>query len=488
MMTKLRSNPSTVALIVAILILAINLGNALWVYGRNAVMSLNFPYPLDYGEGAVLDQTLRLASGEAIYRSSVASPPYTITNDPPLYMLLQVPFVRIFGPAFWYGRALSILSLFLAAIFLGLTVFQLSGDRMASVIGGLLLFTIPYFLNLSVLDRVDTLGLALSWGGLYIIVRWPDRGWGLVGAGLLFTAAIFTQRTYILAAPATALIWLFRSRRIRQAVGLLVGTGGACLILFLGINALTRGGFFFNIITANINTWNFQIILAKLIEISIHSFFLVLIALTFFIGERMDAPTRTWPFVLAYLIAALLATILIGKSGPGDNGLLELAAALCLVCGAAIAWIKNNWARTALLVFLAMQVSYFMTWTNADYLPKFVDKFQDKAEIGQLASLIQRTNDPILVDEYMGLLPLSGRRLYYQPFEFYQLARAGVWDPNQLIGDVIRQKFSTLLIYFPSDVYVTLSRWPEKVYSALWANYDHTDEIASTLIFFPKPR
>ncbi|MFN8448286.1 MAG: hypothetical protein U0521_06780 [Anaerolineae bacterium] len=41
---------------------------------------------------------MRLARGDASTARS-STPPYTITNYPPLYVMAQVPFVRAFGAA-----------------------------------------------------------------------------------------------------------------------------------------------------------------------------------------------------------------------------------------------------------------------------------------------------------------------------------------------------------------------------------------------------
>jgi len=77
--------------ILALLLLVARLGISLFEYARLAKAALVFPFPLDYGEGPILDQTLRLAHFENIYRNSFASPPYTVSNYPPLFQLIQVP-------------------------------------------------------------------------------------------------------------------------------------------------------------------------------------------------------------------------------------------------------------------------------------------------------------------------------------------------------------------------------------------------------------
>jgi hypothetical protein len=483
---KSRLDSATLVLVLTFLFLAFNLGKALFLYGGHALAALAYPYPLAYGEGPLLDQVLRLASGENIYRNSFATPPYTVTNDPPLFMALQVPFTRLFGMALWYGRGISILCLLITALFLGLTLYQLTADPIAAIVSGLLLFSVPYFVNWSVYDRSDTLALALSWVGLFALVRWPDRRSGLVLAGLFFTAAIYTNQAYVLAAPLTALAWLLQKRRARAALALLIGLAAAVLLLFLALNFITRGGFLLNTITGNVYPWDSRQAAGRYIEIGIHAFYLGLIAILFLLSERLSTPTRSWPFVLPYLCAAVLISAAAGRAGAGDNALYELAAALCLVAGAALAWLRNKWARAVLVLLVALQVSFFVSWTNLEYEPTFKEKFAVQTEVSQLAAIVRQTDGVMLADEYMGLLPLAGRRLYYQPFEYAQLAQAGLWDPAPLIKDLQEKKFPALLIYWPADFHITLSRWPGDIYQVLWNNYKIDQTLADTWVLYPR--
>jgi uncharacterized membrane protein len=114
------------------LVLFSQLGLALFEYGRHALAVLPFPFPLEYGEGAILDQAARLTRGDNLYRPDLSAPPFTITTDPPLFQLAQAPFVRLFGPAFWYGRGLALLAALLAALCIGLTLHVVTGDRLST--------------------------------------------------------------------------------------------------------------------------------------------------------------------------------------------------------------------------------------------------------------------------------------------------------------------------------------------------------------------
>ena len=86
----------------------------------------------------------------------------------------------------------------------------------------------------------------------------------------------------------------------------------------------------------------------------------------------------------------------------------------------------------------------------------------------------------------MGLLPLAGKRLYYEPFEFSQLSQAGLWDPAPLFQDVTKQKFSIILIYFPTDFQITQTRWSDRFIRTISEAYTNTQTLASTLVFTPK--
>src|SRR5579859_8049824 len=66
--------------------------------------ALSFPFPLDYGEGHLLYEAIRIAHFQTIYPATLAQPPYVLDPYPPLFVLFQVPFVWLGAPALWYGR------------------------------------------------------------------------------------------------------------------------------------------------------------------------------------------------------------------------------------------------------------------------------------------------------------------------------------------------------------------------------------------------
>jgi hypothetical protein len=122
---------------------------ALMLFLRHGWDALTFPFPLNYGEGPLLDQAVRLANFEGIYSSDLTRAPYTISNYPPFYLLVQAPFVWLFGPELWYGRLISLASVGATGPLRALTLFTLTRDRIAAMAAGLTFPAIPYVLRWS---------------------------------------------------------------------------------------------------------------------------------------------------------------------------------------------------------------------------------------------------------------------------------------------------------------------------------------------------
>ena len=478
---------SWIIFILALLLLMARLGIALFEYARLAGASLAFPFPLDYGEGPMLDQTLRLAQFENIYRNSFASPPYTVSNYPPLFQLIQVPLVWMAGPAFWYGRLISILSAVSAAGLIGLILQTLTRDWIASSIGGLTLLAFPYLLKGSVLSQVDALSLALSLGGLYVTVRCESHRRVPWIAGLLFTAAAFTNPHYVLAAPLTAFIWLWHLEQRGQAFRLAAVMIGSYLSLFLSLNLITQGGFYLNTVLANLNSFSWYTVTDFWLNLYLNAGYLVIGCVVFIIIERLGEATRSWPLVVSYGLGAAFMTLTTAMPNSSANDMFEVAAALCLVSGAFIAWAgESYWLKALLLFVLAIQINVLIDWSRQDYIPALVNKVADYREVEQLAEYVQEAKGLILADEYMGLIPLYGHWLYFQPIEYKQLQAANLWSEAQLVDSIQREEFSIILLHQPRDRIIISTRWTQEVRNTIYAHYSLEDTLARTFVYRPK--
>jgi hypothetical protein len=104
------------------------------------------------------------------------------------------------------------------------------------------------------------------------------------------------------------------------------------LALFLILNGVTRGGFYFNIVTANVNEFGLERLEWNLRQLRDALPYLLLIG-----GAALviapAARTRLWPLLVTYLIGAPLSALTIGKIGSSVNYSLELSAGLSLAAG-----------------------------------------------------------------------------------------------------------------------------------------------------------
>ena len=493
------------------IMLGIFLSLAVIIFVVHALMTIGFRYPLDYGEAPLVDQALRLGNWQNIYRRDLSTPPYTISNYPPLYMLLLAPLVKVWGPNFFGGRIISTLCTLLSAFFLGGTVYIHTQNRGAAKITGLLFLAIPYVVGWGSLLRVDMLALALSTAALYVISPAPHSRRHLTTTAILLIAAAYTKQSFGLAAPFAAGVWLWTHDK-KQALILTAWVGGIGLALLAALNLLTGGGFFYNIITANVNPYQIETVQHFWRGLRDTTPLLLILGSAFLLlaPRRATAESRfthipAWSLAAPYLIGGLLSAATIGKVGSNINYLLELSAGLCLTTGLLVGWSASalNTATSAdekpstlaliwpllhagLLILIALQVGWLMRSTLRTTVESTKWRLKPAKNLQYLAWLAETTEEPILADEFMGMLTLEKRPLYIQPFEITQLANAGMWDQSQLLTDIRAQKFPYIWIHHFMGASVYQSRWTPEMLAAIMEYYTPNDLIAETLIYVPR--
>jgi hypothetical protein len=467
------------------IVLGFFLTAAVIIFALHTAMSVTYRYSLDYGEAPLIDQAVRLSAGENIYRPNISTPPYTIANYPPLYVISLIPFLNWFDSPFHMARVISVIATLLSGVFISLIIHTLSKNRYAALVAAMLFLASPYVVQWSGLARIDSLALAFATGALFVFVRWPKERWGWFVGALLLVAAAYTRQSYALAAPLAGFVWLWTKDK-RRAIALALLVGGLGIALFLLINILTDGGFYYNIVTANVNEFTWERMKDNLDQLWEDNYIiLVSSALFLFIGWRSQ---KSWPILAFFLVGAFLSGLTVGKIGSNINYFLELAAALALVGGALVVWSHPYpWRNTVVLLLIALQIGLLLRSSmqlNVDWI--LGQRYVDFDALQMLEQEVKRMDGPVLADEYMGLLTMNDRPLYLQPFEVSQLANAGMWDQQPLLDEIKNQNFDGILIHHFDTSPLFKERWTAEMLIAIDEYYRPVKTLAGTVIYIPR--
>ncbi len=356
---------------------------------------LNYPYPLDYGEGPLLAQIHRLRSGETLWHlyGDPTLPPYAIINYPPFAMLLTAISSHIIGNVLLAGRIISLLATLGCVVALAwLTASVQSAARTLHthrptwLVRGipLLFLTIPIAREWAVLLRVDMLGVCLGLWGLVALRRAvapplphtlaPDRyqyrAWAAL-AGILFALTLWTKPSLI-AAPAAGCSWLLLAAtignrwplifpppasRYRQVAAVMLTVLTIALIVPAGLLEWASAGWFrFHVITANANRWEAELAWQFWIEQLRLRWALALAALLGVIWLGKHPVLRGQPALAhlllpaGYTLGGIITAIGVGKVGAYSNYFLEWYAGLIWLIGVAasvqtVAPVHSHWSR-----------------------------------------------------------------------------------------------------------------------------------------------
>ena len=422
-----------------------------------------FPYGADYGEAPLMDQARRILAGESIYKADLSQPPYTISNYPPVYPLLVAGLRQATGLG-WFqaGRAISLTAALVSSALIGLLAVQAGAKRAAGLLAAALFLGHPYVALWSGLARVDLLALAFSLAGLWIVIAHPHSGRWLAAAVLLLTLSVFTRQTFLLAAPVTALAWLWGHNR-KQALFFALGLGWLCASCFLAINIATQGGFYQNIVLANVNQYEVSRTLAMLQQLAVIWLPALLLG-ALAAGRAIYAWVRSLagqpraglrplsPAVglAVYAVLALAAALTVGKVGSDINYFLELISACAILAAALASNVAQQPARWGRLIPAILTVQMLWAVISGIFLYQ-ATAARRWAQIDTYHSLYAQVVEAsqkgqVLSDDYLDLVFLAGQPITYQPFEYGQLYHAGLWDPAAFAEQIGSGQISLILI------------------------------------------
>lgn len=329
------------------------LGVHLLVYASYTWHLLQFEFDYDQGEGFELVDTILFSEGHWPYRDNEVYPFYA-SNYPPLYHVLLVPFVWVFGPDYWYGRLMGFVGTLVTATTIGLVVLREGRSRPIALFSGLAFLasnTIyhigPLFRQHMTMVMFETLAVAVIAGAVPRGGSCWRRGHLALGL-LLLLAAGFTKQLAIATALAVFVFLYLRSPRRSLIWGAFFGTAGAAI--FAWMTVATDGAWWTNAIAANVNPYmegQFWGLLNQWLRL--HGVLIVL-ALIAVVAElyfgRLSLYSLWW-------VCALGTGTLSGKWGAGDSYFATAIAATCLLAGIVAARaLRGAWTLDPAHVYL----------------------------------------------------------------------------------------------------------------------------------------
>lgn len=316
------------------------------VYTIYAVSLFRFPFDYDQGEGFELMDTVLFSQGQWPYRNNDHYPFYS-SNYPPLFHVITVPLVWLFGPKYWTGRLVSWLGTLITAAAIGYGV-QREGKRWwLSVLAGLSFLASNYVYHVGPLFRQHMFMVMFeTLAVVYLTVTidkeeqdgrsYPRR------LLLVMTLLLFAGYTKQLAYATVAAVFIFLFlRQPKRAVLWAVPFAAVTGLIFLWINVATDGWWLVNTVTANLNPFIRDQAIGLFRQwFTLHTVLTVaavIFAIYQLYFERLSAYT-------VWFVLAVLNSVTAGKWGAGESYFATAIAASCILTGIAFNRMLN-WAK-----------------------------------------------------------------------------------------------------------------------------------------------
>lgn len=336
------------------------------VYVYYAIGLMQFPFDYDQGEGFELVDTIMFSEGEWPYQDTESYPFYA-SNYPPLFHVILVPFVWIFGEAYWYGRLVGFLGTLVTAAAIGFVVQRGGRDRRVAFLAGFAFLASNYVYHIGPLFRqhmtmvmFETLSVAVLAHASAIPQRGRRRAMLALGLGLLLAAG-YTKQLALATAIAIFIFLFIRNPRRSLVWGVLAGAVGGAF--FLWIDYSTGGAWWTNIIAANVNDYypaQFWGLFRQWLRL--HGVLIVLATL-YVIYElyfaRLSIYSVWWVFAVAN-------STLSGKWGAGDSYFATAIAATCVLSGLfAARTLRGEWSFADNYLSRRLRLNEFYTARRA---------------------------------------------------------------------------------------------------------------------------
>jgi hypothetical protein len=472
------------------------------IFVTYAVSLFAFPFDYEEGEGYELTDTIYLSQGEWPYKNPDQYPFYG-NCYPPLFHLMVVPLVWLFGPMLWTGRVVSFVMTLICAAAIGWAVYRDGGRNWwAAAVAGLAFLASNYVYHIAPLFRLHMTMVSFETLTIVTLAALPKEERGLTGrvwvALLLLLTAGYTKQLAIWTAIAF-FVWLAMGglkRALIAGVILTIVAGG----IFLLINVATDGNWWLNVIVANVNEY----VMPQFFGLARQFTRLHAVILIFAVG--MLIYELYWEGLSLYsvwFIFTLINGILAGKWGAGEAYYTTSIAAACILAGLTFSRLLalphptiRHAAAFALPLLLIVQARLFLHmptegpvfepiarvlrlpedsryydsvgYTQVGHLPTPEDVIAGE----RIAAYVAEGPLPALSEdagEDAGFSIYAGKPVIGHPPHLLNLWRSSAYNPDPLVMMIYDRGFN--VVVFRAQFY------PYPVLDAIGQNYEPIDAI-----------
>ncbi|MDQ7026050.1 MAG: hypothetical protein Q9P01_20255 [Anaerolineae bacterium] len=333
--TKQRSWQPTlinVLLLTALIIVAIHVV----IYIAFGIALIPFPFDYDQAEGFELNNAILLSQGDCPYCNNNDFPFYA-SGYAPFFHILMIPFVWLFGAAYWYGRFIIFIATFVTAAAIAYTIKRDENRLWVGLLLGGGFLASNYIYHIGPLLRQHLLMVMFETLAIVIIAPAFDlqgfkRHKRLFIAFALLLLAGYTKQLAISTCFAIGLWGLIRNPRTTIIYS--VGLGIVAALIFIGAMLVTDGHWWVNIITSNQNEYITQQFVGLMRQfITLHWTLLIMAFLMVLYETYFDRLS----VYSVWFIVSFASTIGTGKWGAGDSYFATTLVAACLLSGLFIA-------------------------------------------------------------------------------------------------------------------------------------------------------
>lgn len=452
------------------------------IFGIYAISLFQFPFDYDQGEGFELLDAVYFSRGEWPYRD-IETYPFYASNYPPLFHLLAVPLVWVFGPRLIAGRLLSTAATIALAVAVGLAVGRWTRRWVTGVWAGGMVLASNYVYHIGPLSRSHMMMVLFETLAVLALTReedFPSRRSLLLGSLALMAAGWTKQHAIITVLAVFAYLFL---RRPRAALAWGLAFAAANLLLFALLDLVTGGYWFLHVIEANINEYDYrQAFFLYSQWFRLHAVVLLLAAVLVLYELYVD---RLSLFSI-WAVFAAAGGALAGKWGAGESYFITAVVAAILAAGRFLARMEGwtagrpiGQAASATLIPIALLyqaglVFHLPTdhpWTApvARYLglegTRYVDTVgytqlghlptgEDIRNGWQIVRMVREAPGPALTEEASWAL-WAGKEPVTNPTQLLNLYKNGKLNPEPLVRMIQARAFGIVVLraqFYPQPV------------------------------------